>query len=181
MLKRILIFIIILLLSINVEAQSWYKQVARNEIAISFPFKPEYSFYEDKGIECYKCKTDHCKFALTFMDATKVIEDFEHYKSSSDSEQVKIAISALEGIAYGKIRNRNQHLISMKGVLIQGKYVGLDIEYATHEPSNPESKKKFSSLFIIRNNFYLVDCWYLDNQDHKEEKDKFFNSLLINE
>lgn len=181
MLKKIQLLIAILILSINVYAQSWYNQVARNEIAISFPLKPEYIFYEDKGIECYKCKTDHCKFAITFMDASKAIEDFEQYKRSSDSDQVKIAIGALESIAYGKIQNGNQHLISMKGALIQGKYIGLDIEYATHDPSNPDSKKKFSSLFIIKNNFYLVDCWYLDNQDHNAEKDKFFNSLLINE
>jgi hypothetical protein len=169
--------IVMQFISNDVTAQSWYKLIIRDEVTISFPEQPEHRIIDDKGKEAYIVRTDGCSFMVGI--SSDAIEDYESYLRMSDSQQVTKALLTLEGVANGKINAKKQYLISMKSFRSPQGYIGLDVEYATLNPNNPDSKKRFSTLILINNTLYIFDCWFMDTNDHSIEKDKFFQSLLL--
>ena len=109
--RSILLLSVALLSFYYTNAQTWYKQVMRDEVTISFPEEPEHKIVDDKGKETYILWTDGCGFMVGI--APGMIEDYDSYVKASDSVQVARALQTLEGVANGKISSKNQHLISM--------------------------------------------------------------------
>lgn len=176
MLLRVILLLSIFIMSKCIHAQTEYKQIIRDELTISFPSEPEHKVIDEKGKEAYILHLEGCSF-MTGV-APDAIDDYGSYLKTSDSEQVARALRTLEGVAMGKINAKNQYLISMKSFQ-SGSNIGLDVEYATFEPSNPKSRKRFSTLLLIKNTLYIFDCWYMDDKDHSAERDKFFGSISL--
>jgi len=175
---NVLLIVFMFLLSSSVNAQAWHKQVIRNEVTISFPLKPEHKLIDNKGKEAYILHYEGCSFMAGI--APNVIEDYNSYVKASDSQRVATALRILEGVANGKLTSKDHHLISMESFR-SGKNTGLDIAYTTLQPSDPKSRKRYSTLLLVKNTLYIFDCWYLDQVNHDKEKDKFFSSILLKE
>lgn len=174
--RSLLLLLCMFSLRIDATAQVWHEQAMHNEVKISFPAAPEHKYLDDSGRETYITHADGCGFMVGI--APHVVDNYGQYQKEPDSVQLKLGLKVLGDIANGKVSYNNQHLISMKSFR-SGKTIGLDMEYTTKEPSDPGSRKRFSTLLLIKDTCYILECWYLDDREHDAEREKFFKSVLL--
>lgn len=155
-------------------AQTWEKRILNDEISISFPIAPEYKIVGNK--EAYLCKVSGCAFMVGV--APKAFENYDSYLKLHETERISVIDSFLDEIVRGKLSYGNQYLISLKTIQ-SGKHIGKEMIYSTAELSDPDSRKRFTTLLLIKDTLYTFECWYIDSQPHDKERERFFSSIMI--
>ncbi|WP_333624255.1 hypothetical protein [Sphingobacterium siyangense] len=177
MFYKFIVFIFLLLISLNSYARKWYTEHIDNVFCISFPTKPIHLPTDSLGVVQYICQQSGCLFSLSVKNG--IIDDYYGYLLATERVRESWAHSILESIADSKINQPFHYLISKKANRLGYNDFGLDIEYATKEPSMPESNKRFSKLLLLGNSLYVLEVWYIDNEIHDLEKDEFFKSVSL--
>jgi len=178
MLYKCRIFLFFIFLSLNAQGQKWHKQNINNELTASFPDKPVHSTLDDYGVEKYGCQYDNCYFSIEIKG--DLIDNYYGFLLESDSIRESFAMETLESFAEAMVNQPFHYLISKQSKKLGPNDYGLDIVFATEEPTVPESNKRYSKLLLIGNSLYIFEVFYIDGEPHDSLKDKFFNSINFN-
>lgn len=153
-------------------AQDWKKVSINNEISLEFPSLPVKRIIEDKEVYLYKTES----YAMMFGVARNTFL-FDVNTLKFKEEQNKF----LDGFVQEKISHSNQYLESIRSLEL-GKILGREITYyANKKNRETNSYKKNSILLLFNKNIYTIEFWNLCKQENKNLKDKFFNSILVND
>ena len=164
-------------MSQNSYARKWHTENIANMFSISFPGKPAHFPLDDKGLERYVYQQGGCYFSLSIRDS--IIDDYYGYLLASDSTRESWANSTLNWVIDSKVNQPFHYLISKETLRLGYNDFGVDIVYATSDLTMAESNKRFAKLLLLGNSLYILDVWYMDDELHDLEKDKFFKSVSL--
>ncbi|MCS4165182.1 hypothetical protein [Sphingobacterium sp. BIGb0116] len=178
MLSKLLAIVFIFLVSINANAQKWQKENIDRVLEVSFPNKPIHFPVDEYGVKRFSCEKEGCLFSLSVKK--DIVEDYYGYLLAADSTRESWAMATLNWVVDSKVNQPFHFLISKHANRLGYNDFGMDIVYATMQPSMQENNKRFSKLFLLGNSLYVFEVWYMDNERHDKIKDKFFKSIVIN-
>jgi len=146
-------------------------------LSVSFPTKPVHEPKDEEGWEQYLSHQAGCVFSLTIR--SNMIEDYYGYLLAADSTRESWAMATLNWVVDSKVNQPFHFLISKQTNRFGYNDFGMDIIYATRQPSMQENNKRFSKLLLLGNSLYVLEVWYMDNEIHDLAKDKFFKSVSL--
>lgn len=153
-------------------AQDWKKVSVNNEISLEFPSLPVKRINDDKEVYLYKTQS----YAMMFGIAKNA------FLSDVNTSKLKGAQGEfLDRFVQEKISHSNQYLESVRSLEL-GKILGREITYYPNKKDKDTgSYKRISILLLFNENIYTIEFWNLSRQENRVLKDKFFNSILVNE
>ncbi|WON93781.1 hypothetical protein [Sphingobacterium sp. UGAL515B_05] len=175
--SKILGIVLFVVISFNANALKWHKKNIDSVLELSFPKKPIHFPLTEQGLERYICQQGGCYFSLSIRDS--IIDDYYGYLLASDSTRESWANSTLNWVIDSKVNQPFHYLISKETLRLGYNDFGVDIVYATSDLTMAESNKRFAKLLLLGNSLYILDVWYMDDELHDLEKDKFFKSVSL--
>ncbi|WP_342327992.1 hypothetical protein [Pedobacter sp. FW305-3-2-15-E-R2A2] len=170
--NKINILLMILIFSNSISnAQPWKTIIINDEVSVNFPSLPIKKEIQGKEMYFYRAED----YALMVGVAIKVFSDSSSQLKQQNSGEIKPADTFLSQVINGKIAHGNQILLSTKTVKI-GNHIGKEIAYLTSD-----SKERFCFLLLTKDTLYTFECWYLKKNIKPNEKETFFNSILVKE
>ena len=176
--NRTKIIIGLLLIVFSIQAQTWQQKNVGNNVFVSFPSEVKYEMKSSNGknVGQYATKTNNCLFMVLVL--YDMIPDYPNFVNLTKSDKYNLITILLDNFCKGKLMYSNSHSEVVKTTI--NNYQARQLSYTATNPATGELGKRFSKSFVVANKLFAVECWYLnDNQNSRNEKLKFYNSIVI--